>query len=475
MLNVNKRSFFNFYVVFSACLFCIGLALTEFLVDLQPIMTTFFVVYILTLIYSINAFGWLSLYCIYLYTSAFFMYDCIFLSLLSSSPSAFLFQDFPVRYSFSEDVGKVFIICCFLTVYFGHISFCLFSRKKSCTGKNQDRLQNLQYVHKFEQFGVYIFLIALIPVCTKILIQLQFVMNYGYPAIYTKKFEQLQYPIWCTGAFLIFNTGYLIILAANPSKKKFILYTILYFLIILLNGLKGGRAGVVVLLVVSLYWYKQKYGMKVNILKLFFFLILVFFFIAFITTLRESYEGRSSFRDHSLWEKIYQILWQGTTSRAVPMLIIQGDLKYHPFPFLFSPFTDRIFDLIYGYKAATMDLIQTYNEPSVVLISNVSLAAGLSGSGYGSAFIGEAFEIGGYFGIILFTILFSYFLFFLERKSFTMKNLHIPLCYTLISSIPRAPRKEIFQFIRFDLNTMIVCYMTLFIILVLLKKRKTNI
>ena len=215
--------------------------------------------------------------------------------------------------------------------------------------------------------------------------------------------------------------------------------------------------------------------MKVNILKLFFFLILVFFFIAFITTLRESYEGRSSFRDHSLWEKIYQILWQGTTSRAVPMLIIQGDLKYHPFPFLFSPFTDRIFDLIYGYKAATMDLIQTYNEPSVVLISNVSLAAGLSGSGYGSAFIGEAFEIGGYFGIILFTILFSYFLFFLERKSFTMKNLHIPLCYTLISSIPRAPRKEIFQFIRFDLNTMIVCYMTLFIILVLLKKRKINI
>lgn len=472
VLKINNKYGFNFYSIFSACLFFIGLALTEFLVDLQPIMTSFLVVYVLTLIYSINAFGWLSLYCIYLYTSAFFMYDSIFLSLLSSSPSAFLIQDFPVWYSFSEEVGKVFIICCFLTVYFGHISFCLFSKKKNYNRKNVNGWQKLQYVHKFGTFGTYIFLIGLIPVCTKILIQLQFVMDYGFPAIYTSRFEEIKYPIWCTGAFLIFNTGYLIILATNPSKKKFILYTVLFLLVTLLDALKGGRGGLVTALIISLYWYKQKYGMKVNFIKLFFILVVVFIFIAFITTLRESYGGRSGFAKQSFFEKIYHILWRGTTSRAVPMLIIQGDLKYHPFPFLFSPFTDRIFSLLYGYKAATMDLIQTYNEPSIVLIANVSLAAGLSGSGYGSAFIGEAYEIGGYFGIVLFSILFSYFLFFLERESFTLKNLYIPLCYTLVSSIPFAPRKEIFQFIRFDLNAMLVCYAMLFIIIVLLKKRK---
>lgn len=469
MLRVNNRLVFEFYIIFSACIFFIGLVLTEFLADLQPVMISFFVLYVLTLIYAVNAFGWFSLYCIYLYTSAFFMYNCIFLSLLSSAPSAFLAQDFPVRYSFSEDVGRVFIICCFLTVYFGHISFCLFSKKKKNKEKN---IQNLQYIRKFEIFGAYIFLIALIPVCTKILIQLQFIMNYGYPAIYTKRFEQLQYPIWCTGAFLIFNTGYFIILAANPSKKKFVLYTVLFLLVTLLNALKGGRAGIVVALIISLYWYKQKYGMKINFIKLFFLLVVVFFFIAFITTLRESYDGRTGFTNQSFFGKIYDILWRGTTSRAVPMLIIRGDLKYHNFPFIFSPFTDRIFGLIYGYSAATIELIQTYNEPSIVLISNVSLATGLSGSGYGSAFIGEAYEIGGYVGIVLFTILFSYFLFFLERKSFTLKNLYIPLCYTLISSIPRASRKEIFQFIRFDLNKILVCYAALFVILFLLKKRR---
>lgn len=474
VLNINNKSGFNFYSIFSACLFCIGLALTEFLVDLQPLMTTFFVVYILTLVYSINTFGWLSLYCIYLYTSAFFMYDCIFLSLLSSSPSAFLLQDFPVRYSFSEDVGKVFIICCFLTVYFGHISFCLFSRKKCCIGKNQDRLQNLQYVHKFEQFGVYIFLIALIPVCTKILIQLQFVMNYGFPAIYTSHFEEIKYPIWCTGAFLIFNTGYLIVLASNPNRKKFIIYTSISLFVSFLDALKGGRGGVISALIVSLYWYSKKYGngKQFNLRKLILFFICVILVISFITVLRESYDGHDTFSNKTFIEKIYDILWTQTTSRAVPMLIIRGDLEYHPYPFLFSPFTGWFLKLFYNYKAATMDYIRTFNDPSIVLISNVSLGAGLIGSGYGSAFIGEAYEIDGYIGIVLCSVMFSYFIFVLEGKICSVKNRSIPLVYTFISTIPIAPRKEIFQFFKYDLMTMIVCYITLFFISLLIQKRK---
>lgn len=130
MLKINNQSTFNFYIVFSLCIFFVGLVLTEFLGDLQPIMISFFIMYIYTVIYSVSSFGWLSLYCIYLYTSAFFLYNCIFLSLLSFSPTAFLFQDFPVRYSFSEEVGKKFVISCFVTVFTGHITFCWFESNK---------------------------------------------------------------------------------------------------------------------------------------------------------------------------------------------------------------------------------------------------------------------------------------------------------------------------------------------------------
>lgn len=466
----SKTNKLGLYIIISSLIFIFGVFFSELTVNLQPFIISFCFFYIVTVACTIKEFGLVSLYSIYVYTSAFFMYDCLLLTLIYPDKN-FLEQSFPMRYVLSESVGKIFILCCFLASFTSHISYVLYRSSNKPSAVSYGCNNNLCKI------SLIIFFVELFPLVYKIYLQLLFVRNHGFSAVYTNAFLEMKYPIWCAGAFFIFNSAYYLFLTSNPSKKKFIIITIIYTMVALFNGLKGGRGSIISLLIVVVFLLSKKFNFKFDLKKLISFAILIFVLIAFLTNMRKSYEkdnAATATGKIKISKVIEEILWDQTTSRAVPLLIIRGGLNNHPYPFVFSPFTSKITSYIYHYAPATKESIMYSNDPSIVLISNVQMYAAITGRGYGSAFLGEAYECFGYMGIIFFYSLLSCVIGYLDLNGINVKPVYIPICYSLITTIPGSPRKEIFQLVKYNMNELIVCYMLFLFIHIFLYSVKGN-
>ena len=104
----SKTTKLGLYIIISFLIFIFGVFFSELTENLQPLIISFCFFYVITVLCTIKEFGLVSLYSVYIYTSAFFMYDCLLLTLIYPDKN-FLEQSFPIRYVFSENVGKIFI------------------------------------------------------------------------------------------------------------------------------------------------------------------------------------------------------------------------------------------------------------------------------------------------------------------------------------------------------------------------------
>lgn len=444
-MNKLCKKFFPFYIVICPILFLLSLFIYSVNNELNTLLVGFFLVYVITVTTSVISFGFFSLYSIFLYTSAFFIYDCFFFTLFSDRN--FLIQTFPRMYSFDNNIGFIFIISSFLSVYTIHIGYCLLYYNKNIIKQSDEDNYNIPIL---EKIGIIIMLIFLVPVLYKIYLQVRYVMSHGYVILYTKGFADLSYPFWTAGSYLMFNAGYIFLLASSPSKKKYIIFSVLYVMVYLANAMKGGRGQIISIILILLYLYQKKYKSKIQIHKILGLFGILMILIVSIGTLRDSY-GKNINKNNNptvISEIIEKTLWVQTTSRAVPLLIMNGDLKYHDFPFFFYHITKPF--LTFKYKAKGGDNIiglQKYNNPSQVLMANISLEASLSGNGYGTAFLGESYEFGGYFGIIFFSIIISFILVFFDKSPLSFKPIYVPIIFYFLLTIPCLPRDSLLAFL----------------------------
>ena len=466
-LSLKRKKILYSYILSSPILFTIGLFFSTLYHTPFPFMLAFSFLYLFTILYSIKKFGLMSLYTIYTFTSAFFMYDCIFMTLMFSDKN-FLVQTFPVKYTFSIDIGMKFLICCFIAVFSSHVSYCFFFKKDNKGLQIRTLIKGSKSIKKI---AVFLCILFAFPLAYKIYLQLSFVRSHGFSAVYTSGFTNIKYPFWCSGAFLLFNSAYYIFLATKPSKKEFLFVTSIYIFMYVFNSLKGGRGGIIALFVVTFYLLVKEYKITVNIKKVICFFIFIIFFIMGITSIRQSYEVNTvqNKTSVSVGKVIKELLWDQTTSRAVPMLIMRGNLKYHPYPFLFTPITERFITIFHKYKAASIESIENLNDPSIVLIANVQMYGALTGRGYGSALLGEAYECYGIIGIVFFYVLVSFIISVLEARCLNFRGIFIPFFYVLLTTIPIIPRKEILQLLKYNLNSLVVCYILFFAILVFVR------
>lgn len=466
----NKKFRFYFYITIYPFIFLIAFLLYTINCQLDYMIGGFILCFLWTLIYCIIRFGLLSLYSIFLYTSAFFIYNCFPMTLFGNKN--FLIQTFPKKYSFDESIGLIFIICCYISVYFVHIGY-LIKGKKQPVGKVLISYENNKL---YEKFGILLMLLFFIPLIYKTSIQLKAVIQYGYAAIYTGLLGKLSYPFWTIGSSLFFNSGYYIFLASKPSPKKFLLFSMLLLCTSLFSSMKGGRGDFLALLLSIIYYYSRVYKVKIQFHKLILVIVFIISFTIILGNIRTGYgnknKEKNEEKDISLL--VESALWSQTTTRAVPMLIIKDNLRYHSYPFFFYPITSIFNHLIYKVPEASQFGLEHFNNPSLVLISNISKKSGLNGFGYDSAFLGEAYEFGGYIGITFFSLLLGFFLAMFDFSNFLkIKNELVPIFFILILTIPRLPRKPILC--SFDyLNTLIIVYFLLFFINVFFKKRFSN-
>lgn len=461
----------NFYIYITLYPLCFLISFLFYCLNkrIDNLIIGFIICFVFTLVYSIKVTGFFSLYSIYLYTSAFFLYNCFPLTLFFDEN--FLIQNFPKRYSFPEDIGIIFILCCYISVYFVHLGY-FFKKKKKLISQSSKIYYNKEL---YEKFGMILMVLFFFPLMYKTSIQIKCVMNYGYAAIYTGLLGKLKYPFWTTGSFIFFNSGYYIFLASRPSKKRYLFFTFFFILVYVFDSMKGARGNVLAIIIAVMYYYTKFYKTKIHFRKLVFLMIFIMGFTIVLGNIRKNYGSenveQSTQSDISIL--IETALWSQTTTRAVPMLVIRGDLKYHNYPFFFFPIVNIFQPFIYKSSATSEFGLQHFNNPSLVTISNISKSAGKNGFGYDSAFLAEAYEFGGYFGIFIFSILLGVLLSIFDYSNMNVKNEFIPIIFSVLLSIPRMPRKSILDFLD-NFWLLIFIYLLLLIINVFFNRKERN-
>lgn len=450
---MDKKSSLYFYITFSLTVLFLSSLISYSHNNLLALEISFLIVFLITIIQSISFYGILSLYSIFLFTSAFFIYDSVFLSIFTNR--SFIQILYPWEFWFDQNIGFKFIIVCFISVVFGHIVYMLLPKKSSG--------RNLKNNKKMEQIGILLMIIFLIPVCWKIFLQLKFVLNNGYYSIYSEGFDTLKYPVWCSGAFLFFYSGYYLFVSSYPTNKKFITFSLLCLIVTLFNAMKGGRGEIIALIITTLYVYRNFYDVRISLKKILILFVFIIFTADLIGGVRENYGNNHIEKSgKTVYEKIVDVLWVQTSSRTVLLMVLKGDLEYHPYPFVFYPFTNKILKHIYKAKGNEIESLLYYNNPSQVTMANVSVRESLAGKGYGSVFIAEAYECFGVFGLLFFLYFLIKIINYFDRSKLRLRNLYLPFLYILLQTIPIAPRKEIFQIIQYNLNNIIFVYFIYF-------------
>ena len=455
---------FSYYMIGMPLIFLISLFFYyEFNQSIATLILGFLFIYFFTVLFVIRYYGLMSLYAIFLYTSTFFLYDCFWFTLFDESKN-FLIQTFPRRYYIPDEIGIKFIFASELLTYVMHLTYCLINKKRFI--KKQIIIHEIQY----EKVGMAIMLIFLIPSIAKLYIQLRYVMQYGYLVVFTGGLTEIKYPFWTAGANLLFITGFSLFVAGNPSKRKFIIFAFLLFVLMALNGAKGQRGLILGPLVGLLYWYIKKYNINIKIktiIILFFFVIAITYFMG---NLRNSYgeKSKSSVQTEKLFDLVSNVLYSQTTSRTVPLKIIQGDLPFHNYPFIISPFFTYLNLIIYPSNGQDTVSVEKYNDISQIVMYSVSPQAHFDGRGYGGAFLAEAYDCGGYLGVIFWGIILAVFLVFCDFSNLNIKNKYIPFIFLIILNFAMLPRNRLFTVV----DTHFPKILLLLLILPIIKSKK---
>lgn len=445
-----------FYIAGMPIIFCLSYFAYVLTNSLNLLIIGFLSIYAITVLLTVLYFGWISLYSIFLYTSAFFIYDCFIFTL--TGRYNFLKQTFPITYTLPDDVGRTFIVVCVVCVYVMHLTYCL------CKKSKIKREINYETRPDFVRCGKIIMLVFLIPLLAKIYIQVSYIRAHGYASMYSEQGE-MKYPFWVNGAFTFFISGFVLFLSGKPEKKELIKWSAFYFVVFSLSSLRGQRGPILSLLLFLMCLFVKKFSLRIKIRHLLILLVVVIAFTYSLGNLRKSYGGNQSTKKSKIdiGAVAESVLYSQTTTRAVPLLIINGGIEYHPYPFIFTPITLHFSKLIWPEKNRSEISGQKYNIIGRTLIYNVSKAAYLQGYGYGGAFIGEAYDCGGFIGLVFWSVVLAYICAFLDFSDFMLRPKVLPFVFLFSFDFGILARNLLLQIFGY-INYLIFIYFTIIIL-----------
>lgn len=454
----NSQFAFQFYLIGMPLIFIFSLFDYVRTDSLNPLMLGFLLVYGITVLYVIRYYGMLSLYAIYLYTSAFFLYDCFVFSLFSDKN--FLLQTFPIRLYISEKSGAIFIMACFVTVYVTHLAYCLIPKTKY---KQKRENYSFGTNKSLEKTGIALMLIFIIPVMYKIYMQLNFVKTNGYTSIFDGSMSDIHYPFWCAGSFIFFIGGYVTFFTSRPPKKLFIPFTLLFLLVYGFNSLKGQRGPIISAILVVIFLITKQYDVKIKMKHLVLLFVIIVFIICTLGTVRSDYGNKKKKKTIVDAQFVTEIFYGQTTSRIVPLLIIDRKLDYHSYPFIFSPLLEPYYSIVYHSEGQDKVSAEHYNNISQVTTYNVSKRSHLNGNGLGGAFIAEAYDCGSFIGVVFWSIILAVILMKFDYVLKVVSVKYRPLVFFYLLNIPALPRGRFFGFMS-DFNKILFVYIVMLVV-----------
>lgn len=455
-LNIKIGRLLSLYIAGIPALYFLSLFFTVLGNSLRPLLIGFTIAFFLTVTYAVKEYGVLSLYSIFLYTSVFFTYTLVFLeAIFSEEKYNFLEYTYPASITFSNEVGVIFLTAAFLEMYTMHVVYCL-SKKTTSGILSYGAKQHPIYI----QVGMLIMTIFFIPALIKIIIELKYIMANGYRSVFLG-YNGINYPIWTSGAIAFFTAGYFLSLAGNPDKKQFLKITVLYGIVSSLNALRGQRAGLISFLIISIYWCTKKYGVIVKARRMIGLGIVLIVLIVGLNLLRNSYGTESSLQEVTI-QLVMDKLVGSSGSSFVPLYVMKGDLTYRCYPFIFSPLLTPINSLLYG-NAQSVSAVQRTNDISDVITYQANSSLYLNGGGVGGSFLAEAYDCGGFLGVIFWSAILASLIKFIDTSHLNVKSRYIPILYAVLSSIPLMPRSRLFGFMGSYLP-LLIAYAVMFVL-----------
>ena len=433
-----------YYSLIYSVLFCCSLICFYYTDNLQVLSFFVGIEILATLLFSLLKNRWYSFNFLFLLTSCFFIYNCIFFYIIANRN--FLEQTFPTYYVISKIGGERFSISSAFSVFFINLFYNLFLS----SGISYIKKENVYFDKNIFKVGRFILLLFLIPALYKVYVQFKYLQVHGYQALFTGGLDLINYPFFCTGALTFFTCGYCLILSSTPKFNLFLKYTLIFDFVYILNGLKGQRGPTIAVLLISLYISVRYYSVKFNLKKIVVFIVFIVVLIIGLEKISDGDVSNKTNKSISPYKAVENMLFYQTTSRAVPLLVMSKNLEYHEYPFIFSPLTKYINQIIYPTKGQSRISAEKYNNISAVTMVNVSMNSYLNGLGYGSAFLAEAYDFFGYFGVIIFSILLSFLLYKFDSKTIQMKRIYIPLLYFVLVNLAILARGRIFGFLDYD-------------------------
>ncbi len=443
------RMHFYLYVVSMPLLLSLGLffCFVSQPYSFEPVCFSFSFFCVITVFRAIKRYGLFSLYCLYLYTSFFFVYSKLFFSALGVTD--FLYVDFPGKHHFSENTGIYFIVGSFISFYVLDIFYFCKSWRLPEKIKIKSAASLIKQRKIMTRIGTIFMSLAFIPILYKLYLQLQIIRQTGYVSLYTGALDSISYPFWTKGSGTVFYIGFLLVLMSFPGKKTYIYAVLLFIFFRFADALKGGRGGLISTVLAVIYFYYKLYGVKFSIKKM---LPLFAVLVVFSAVIGQSRTETAETQKKSVSTKLLcDFVINQSGSIGSPLAVIEFVQKQKPFrhyPYIFSLLFTPIYNFISPETESvpSLERLQLRNEMEGIITYLYSPFMYKSGFGIGATFSGEMFDCFGLLGIVFWTIMLGRLILFVE-KSCTFGGRKMFWAWFIACSVIVLPRSHFFDFL----------------------------
>lgn len=211
-------------------------------------------------------------------------------------------------------------------------------------------------------------------------------------------------------AHMLFTVAFYLIVASVPTKKQFLTSFFIY-LIALIPVLMGGERGEVVVPIIFLVWYLNKfykYKIKLRFLVIGGVFIMVMSYIIVFLRLDQEIDNTN------IALLIFGFFASSSTSFKLMSwyLLYKDHILNHTYPF----FLDSVIGGMLGASGQNVETLQVRSSIGHQLVYAINPDYYLSGASMGTAFVTESYEFG-IIGVIIGAFIFIQFVKFVENKA----------------------------------------------------------
>lgn len=401
-------------------------------------LTTFFYIgFIAILLRQIVIGNTYSLYTFYLLMSAFFMYNRFILGPYLDKDIMTL--NFAGAYSFPPWVGEQFIsiaTCSIIVMDFVYSKYKV--KNKSYKLIPPKVVNSVDFNFLYYKLGIIIMSIFIIPLVYKIILQVQhqkLFENYAV-ANFTGQIEP-SFPWWTRGAGAFFYIGFLLFIYSFPAVKKIKYGYFLFFIMMAITALKGGRAFFFTYILSTILIFKKLYGKRLSTLLLIFLPVCLIFVAIFLGNFRNNMST-------NLKKGIVgDFLYGQTTTMGVPYVYLEkgGNLPFKQYPYILTYLVQPIKNKLTSRPQNSLERLRQSNNYGTVALYTLNPDLYKVGAGLGLNFLTEAYDFGGYWGVILWSVFLSIIIKTVDCIIYTNKNrlyfIVIFFVYQYILFLPR--------------------------------------